>query len=96
MDILGYKFRKPRVYGWRIELIALLRVFYPRANNNSTTKLISLVFVTGWVIITIGMTFEDLPTARPIYYGIYTALVFIMIGRIWHIEVEKFISAEKK
>lgn len=92
MEIKGLSFEKPSWYGWRIESKCFGRCFYPHKNNNSLTKLITLVFVTGWVIITALMAVEDVSTVRPVYYGFYTAVVFLILGRIWGLEIDSLVE----
>lgn len=92
MRILGYYFGFPQWYGWRVETIALIRTFYPHKDNNTVSKLISLVFVTGWVTVTIMSSIESIQTVRPLYYGIYTAIVFLILGRIWGLEVDSLVA----
>ena len=92
MKIKGYTFRLPNWYGMEAELWCLLNCMIPNKNNNSLSKLVTLVFVSGWVFITLSMTLENVDAVRPIYYGFYTAIVFLILGRMWDIELDKYVD----
>ncbi|MFC7323231.1 hypothetical protein ACFQMF_01425 [Halorubrum rutilum] len=44
--------------------------------------------VLVWLAITLSLTFEGIEAVAPPYYGIFTALVFLLVGRLWGIERE--------
>lgn len=63
----------------------------PHAENSAGRKLITLVFVIAWAIVTLGLAFERIEVVAPPYYGVLTAIVFLIIGRQWDIEVERLL-----
>lgn len=77
----------------RIEAVALYLTFRFHDGNNHIRKALTLMLVTVWGIVTIGLTFEGIQTVEPPFYGILTAIVFLIVGRMWDIEVENFTNA---
>lgn len=75
-----------------IELEALGRVFMPDVTDSHKKifrGVISVILVTAWSAGTLLMMVEDVPTTRPEIWTVFTAIIFLMIGRFWDIEVEK-------
>lgn len=71
----------------KCELYCLLLTFIPHEYNDHTTKLITIIFVATWCIITIGSSYGH-ASPDPIQYGIFSALVFYFFGRSHGLEVE--------
>ena len=44
--------------------------------------------VLVWLAITMSLTLEGIDAVAPPYYGVFTALVFLLVGRLWGIERE--------
>lgn len=63
----------------------------PYAEDSAGRKLITLAFVGVWAAITLGLAFESVATIQPPYYGLFTALVFLLVGRLWDIEVDRLL-----
>jgi len=61
-------------------------------NGHKARKTITILFVVAWAVITLGLTFESLATVRPPFYGVFTAIVFLLVGRMWDIEVEALLG----
>lgn len=75
----------------KLEVRGLWRTFMPHEENNNTRKAVTLILVLTWSILTIAMAFEDLATVSPPFYGLYTAVIFLIVGRLWNLEVEKLL-----
>jgi hypothetical protein len=54
-------------------------------------KLIALVLVLAWTAATLAMTFPVVETVVPPYGMYFTALVFLLVGRLWNLEVDKLL-----
>lgn len=54
-------------------------------------KAIAFLLVTAWAVGTLAMTFTAVATTVPPYWMPFTALVFLLVGRLWNIEVEKLL-----
>lgn len=63
----------------------------PHADNSAGRKVITLVFVVAWSVVTIGLAVENIEVVQPPFYGVFTAIVFLIIGRQWDIEVERLL-----
>jgi hypothetical protein len=50
-------------------------------------KLVALMLVATWLAITIALSVEGVDAVAPPYYGLFTALVFLLIGKLWDLEV---------
>lgn len=75
----------------KIELHALGRCVMPHDDNSFGRKIVTLVFVTVWAAVTLGLAFESVAVVTPPYYGLFTAIVFLIVGRQWDIEVERLL-----
>lgn len=85
---MSYRPRTP-IEQARIEARGLLRVFMPHEDNSLTKKILTISFVSVWLLITVGLAFQDIGTIAPPHYGIFTAIVFLIVGKQWDIEVER-------
>ena len=68
----------------------------PEDNGRKVAKTIALLFVTGWLIITISLSLESIPAVSPPFYGAYTAVAFLLVGRLWDLEVSKLLPSGGK
>lgn len=59
--------------------------------SRAVEKAIALLLVTAWSFGTLAMTFTVVETTAPPYWMPFTALVFLLVGRLWNLEVEKLL-----
>lgn len=59
--------------------------------GRAVEKLIALLLVSAWTAATLAMTFSAVETTVPPYWMPFTALIFLLVGRLWNIEVEKLL-----
>lgn len=69
----------------KLELVALRKAIIPHGQNNNFRKLTLLLLVGAWTIITLGGPVADQFSGMT--YTTLTALVFMIIGRQWGLEV---------
>lgn len=74
----------------KIELRCLLRALFPMPEESSMSwfrKVVTLTVLLVWVALTMEIT-----PAEPDQWMMYslTALLFLIIGRMWDIQLEKF------
>ena len=79
----------------KIELICLWRALMPHEDNDAIPKIIALILVGLWSAITLALTLEGVDAVAPPYYGLFSALVFLLVGRLWNIEVERLLPTSK-
>lgn len=63
----------------------------PHADNSLPQKLATIVFVGVWAAVTLGLAFESIAVVEPPFYGLFTAIVFLLVGRMWNLEVERLL-----
>jgi len=76
------------------EAHCLKRSLTPMPDDDSRRrgeKAIAVVLVAGWTTGTLGMTFNAVSTTPPPFWMPFTALVFLLIGRLWQLEVEQLL-----
>lgn len=54
-------------------------------------KLIALVLVLVWAAVYLGTAFDAVAVHQPQYWGIFSAVVFTLVGKLWDLEVDKFL-----
>jgi hypothetical protein len=81
----------------RIELWCLLRALIPMPDDNGrlAAKVVAVNVVTAWSVVTVALTLEGVATVAPPFYGIFTAIVFLLVGRLWNLEVEALLPGGK-
>lgn len=72
------------------ELYCFLLVFVFHSRNNHLRKAVTLLLVIVWGVITIGLSFDAFHVSSPPFYGTLTAAVFLILGRLWDIELTNF------
>lgn len=75
------------------EIYCLGLVFRFHHRNNHLRKAVTFAFVFVWLGITAALTFEQVPSVQPPFYHAFTALVFLIVGRMWDIEVQSLADA---
>ena len=81
-------------YGYSIELeyAALKRCLVPMPDDNKgrvVAKLVAIMLVGTWLTITIAVAFER-AVVPPHWLG-FTALIFLLVGRLWDLEVRQLL-----
>jgi len=66
----------------------------PEDNGRKAAKIVAVIFTAAWVAITVALSLEPIPAVTPPFYGAFTAVVFLLIGRLWNIEVEQFLPTQ--
>jgi len=64
----------------------------PEDNGRTVAKFVALLLVLAWTLITIGLAFEDVSVVQPPFYGIFTAVVFLLLGKLWDLEVQHLLG----
>lgn len=59
----------------------------PEDNGRRVAKAVALVLVLTWCLTTLALTFEAVATVNPPFYTAFTAVVFLVVGKLWDIEV---------
>lgn len=70
------------------ELYALIRTFRPVPQNNDARKHLSTILVATWSVLTLGLAGGWFGNPSVVFYGPLTALVFLIVGRMWGLEVQ--------
>lgn len=60
-------------------------------SSRTAEKLIALLLVTVWAAGTLAMTFSAVETTVPPHWPYFTALVFLLVGKLWDLEVQKYL-----
>ena len=69
------------------EAYALAKSCMPNGHHN-LASLVAALLVIVWLVVTLALTFEAVAAVKPPYYGVFSALVFLLVGRLWGIERE--------
>jgi len=69
------------------EAYALAKSCMPNGHHN-LASLVAALLVIVWLVVTLSLTFEAVAAVTPPYYGLFSALVFLLVGRLWGIERE--------
>lgn len=59
-------------------------------------KIIALLLVTVWAAGTLAMTLTGIETTVPPHWPYFTALVFLLVGKLWDLEVQKYLPTNGK
>lgn len=69
----------------KLEVRALRLALVPHDANNNFRKLVLLIFLTVWALLSLDLaSINNLPSQT---YTALTALVFLIAGRMWGVEV---------
>jgi len=69
------------------EAFALAKSCMPNGHH-TLAKLVAGLLVIVWLVVTLSLTLKAIGAVRPPYYGVFSALVFLLVGRLWGIERE--------
>jgi len=67
------------------------------SDDDETTfvaKLVAAIAVAVWSAITLALTFDAINATAPPFYWAFTAVVFLLVGRLWNLEVEKILPSQ--
>ena len=82
----------------QLELRCLGRALIPMPEQDPeptvVAKIVALVLAVAWAAITVGMAFEGVDTVAPPYYGLFTALIFLLVGKLWDVEVKRLLPTD--
>ena len=87
IGLTSYPFR-PLKY----EILGLKLMLLPDGGEEQveeSRKLITLLLIFAWTVITISLTINAIAAVEPPFYGAFTALIFLVIGRMWGVRVEQ-------
>ena len=59
-------------------------------------KVIALLLVAVWSAVFLGLSFDAVSVTMPQYWAIFTAIVFTLVGKLWDLEVEKYLPGGSK
>jgi len=59
------------------------------SDRRVVAKLLAIVLVLGWLTITVAVSFDR--AVVPPHWLPFTALVFLIVGRLWDIEVNQLL-----
>ena len=59
-------------------------------------KVIALLLVAVWSAVFLGLSFDAVNVTTPRDWAIFTAIVFTLVGKLWDLEVEKYLPAGSK
>jgi len=54
-------------------------------------KVSAFMLVSAWVVVYVGLSFEMFQVTIPPYFLAFTALVFLLVGKLWDIEAAKLL-----
>ena len=54
-------------------------------------KITGTLLVIAWLVGTLALTIDAVDASIPPYWLPFTAIVFLLIGKLWDLEVEKYI-----
>ena len=54
-------------------------------------KVVALLLVTVWSLVFLGLSFEAFDATEPRFWGVFSAIVFILVGKLWDLEVQKYL-----
>lgn len=54
-------------------------------------KVSAFMLVSAWALVIVGLSFEMIETTVPPYFLAFTALVFLLVGKLWDIEAAKLL-----
>lgn len=54
-------------------------------------KVVALILVVVWAVVFLALTFDAVAATRPEYWALYTAIVFTLVGKLWDLEVAKYL-----
>jgi len=57
----------------------------------SVEKVVALLLVTVWSLVFLGLSFEMVNATEPRFWGVFSAIVFILVGKLWDLEVQKYL-----
>ena len=55
------------------------------------SKIVALILVAGWLAVTLALTFDAVAAEAPPYFIYFTALIFLIVGKLWDIEVSRIL-----
>jgi len=61
------------------------------ASRRIVEKVIALLLVAVWSAVFLGLSFDAVNVTTPQYWAIFTAVVFTLVGKLWDLEVEKYL-----
>lgn len=66
----------------------------PHQDNNNTAKLVGIILILVWAAVQLGLSFDILAVSKPPFFDLYTAVVFLLVGRMWNIEVDRLLPVD--
>lgn len=79
---------------FRDELRCLPRGLMPMPEDSPrrlVEKLVAVVLVFVWSTVYLGTAFDAVAVTQPEYWGIFSAVVFTLVGKLWDLEIDKFL-----
>jgi len=90
-DLLAPWLAHPRLRA-AVEIRALWRTCTTAPDNNDARKYATAILVLTWSVLTVLIALQRVPDPSAVFYGPFTAFVWILVGRMWGVEVERVLG----
>jgi hypothetical protein len=87
-----------RSHNLQTEATCLARALIPMSKddeNRLAAKIVAIMLVGTWLLITVALSVERVDAVAPPYYGLFTALVFTLVGKLWDFEYQDLLPTGK-
>lgn len=68
----------------------------PEDNGRKAAKAVALLLVLTWCVTTVTLTIESIASVSPPFYGVFTAVTFALVGKLWDLEVQAYLPGGGK
>lgn len=62
--------------------------------NSPAQTIATTILVGAWAIMTILLSVESVASTPPPMYSVFTGVVFLIVGRMWNLEVERLLPGK--
>jgi hypothetical protein len=73
---------------------ALARCFQMTNGNSAAQTITTTILVGAWAVMTILLSVEAVASTPPPMYGAFSGVVFLIVGRMWNLEVERLLPGK--
>jgi len=84
--VLPFVLTPGQAFGF-LSLTFVLAIF-PHEANNSFRKLITFIMFVTWIVITVGVAFNE-ATINPWLWGGISSIITLVFGQMWGIEISR-------
>ena len=87
--------RSCETYSVTQEISGLINLFMPEEQaREESRRIIAVLLLLLWGTVTLMLTIESVDAVEPPFYGVLTAIIFLIVGRMWGIEMENIVSED--